>query len=41
MNRGYSKEQYLDLAKRIKERIPDAYFTTDPYQIFVDVDGIV
>lgn len=29
MNRRYSKEQYLDLALKIKERIPDISLTTD------------
>mgnify|MGYP002540859053 CR=1 FL=1 len=29
MNRHYTKEQYLELAKKIKERIPGVSFTTD------------
>ncbi len=29
MNRGYSKEQFLELAGRIRERLPDASVTTD------------
>ena len=29
MNRHYTKEQYLDLAQKIKDRIPGASFTTD------------
>lgn len=29
MNRGYTKEEYIVLAKKIKDRIPDAYLTTD------------
>lgn len=29
MNRGYTKEQYIALAKKIKERIPDVALTAD------------
>jgi tRNA-2-methylthio-N6-dimethylallyladenosine synthase len=29
MNRGYTREQYLALIKKIKTKIPDAIFTTD------------
>ena len=29
MNRRYTKEQYLELARKIKERIPDISLTTD------------
>lgn len=29
MNRKYTKEQYLELAKKIKTKIPEATFTTD------------
>lgn len=29
MNRGYTKEQYLELAQKIKRSVPDVAFTTD------------
>ena len=29
MNRGYTKEQFIELAKKIKKRIPDIGLTTD------------
>ncbi len=29
MNRGYTRESYLSLVKRIKEKVPDAVFGTD------------
>ena len=29
MNRRYTKEQYLDLVQKMKERIPDVHFSTD------------
>lgn len=29
MNRGYTREQYLELIKRIKHKMPDARFGTD------------
>ena len=29
MNRKYSKEQYLELVKKIKSKIPEAEFSTD------------
>lgn len=29
MNRHYTKEQYLELAQKIKDRIPGVSFTTD------------
>ena len=29
MNRGYTKEQYIALAKKIKERIPGVAITAD------------
>jgi len=29
MNRKYSKEQYLNLAEKIREKVPDALFSTD------------
>ena len=29
MNRGYTKEKYLELARKIREVMPDACFTTD------------
>ena len=29
MNRGYTREQYLALVKKIKEKIPEAVLTTD------------
>ena len=29
MNRKYTKEQYLDLAQKMKERIPNVVFSTD------------
>lgn len=29
MNRGYTKERYLELAEKIREVLPDASFTTD------------
>jgi tRNA-2-methylthio-N6-dimethylallyladenosine synthase len=29
MNRGYTREDYLDLIRRVRERVPDATITTD------------
>ena len=29
MNRGYSKEQFLELARKMKERIPTLHLSTD------------
>lgn len=49
MNRGYTKEQYLELAKKIKKRIPEASVTADvivgfPYETeedFLDTLDVV
>ena len=46
MNRGYTKEQYTDLALKIRDRIPDIAITTDiiigfPGESAADVDDTI